>query len=54
MCSSDLLRLPEQRMQLEALGFDIFATTAEQYTAFAKSDMAKWAKQLKAAGIQPE
>ena len=49
-----ILRLPEQRMQLEALGFDIFATTAEQYTAFAKSDMAKWAKQLKAAGIQPE
>ena len=48
------LRAPERRMQLEGLGFEVLATTSEQYTAFVKTDMAKWARQLKAAGIQPE
>jgi tripartite-type tricarboxylate transporter receptor subunit TctC len=49
-----VLRAPEQRAHLESLGFDVLGTTPEQFTAFVKSDMAKWAKQLKTAGIQPE
>ena len=49
-----ILRVPGQRAHLEGLGFEVRATTPEQFTAFAKSDMAKWAQQLKAAGIQPE
>jgi tripartite-type tricarboxylate transporter receptor subunit TctC len=48
------LHVPERRMQLEGLGFEVLATTSEQFTAFVKTDMAKWARQLKAAGIQPE
>lgn len=48
------LRIPERQAQLESLGFDVLATTSEQFTAFVKSDMTKWARQLKAAGIQPE
>ena len=49
-----ILRTPEQRAHLEGLGFEVLATTPGQFTAFARSDMAKWAQQLKAAGIQPE
>ena len=49
-----IVRAPEQRAHLESIGFDVLGTTPEQYTAFAKSDLAKWAKELKAAGIQPQ
>ena len=49
-----ILRQPAMIAQLEGLGFDVLGTTPEQFTAFAKSDMAKWAKDLKAAGIKPQ
>ena len=49
-----ILRLPGIRNQIEALGFDIVANTPEEYTAYAKADMAMWAKALKEAGIMPE
>jgi len=49
-----ILGMPDTRGRLESLGFEVLGTTPEQFTAFAKADMAKWAKQLKAAGIQPE
>jgi hypothetical protein len=45
---------PEVRSQLESLGFDVVASTPEEYTAFEKRDMAKWAKALEDAGIKPE
>ena len=49
-----ILRVPEMRAQLETLGFDVLGTTPEEFTAFAKTDLAKWARDLKAAGIQPQ
>ncbi len=49
-----ILRAPEMRAQLESLGFDVLGTTPEEFTAFAKADLAKWAKDLKAAGIKPQ
>ena len=49
-----ILKTPETRALLENLGFEVLGTTPEQFTAFAKADMAKWAKELKAAGIQPQ
>ncbi|MES2562559.1 MAG: tripartite tricarboxylate transporter substrate binding protein [Pseudomonadota bacterium] len=49
-----IVRLPESRSHLEQLGFEVLGTTPEQFTAFARSDMAKWAKEMKAAGIQPQ
>jgi tripartite-type tricarboxylate transporter receptor subunit TctC len=49
-----ILRAPDTRAHLESLGFDVLGTTPEEFTAFAKADMAKWAKELKAAGIKPE
>ena len=49
-----ILRLPETRVQLETLGFDVIGSTPDEFTAFAKKDLAKWAKTLKEAGIKPE
>lgn len=49
-----ILHLPEVHSQLESLGFDVVASTPEEYAAFAKTDIAKWAKALKDAGIKPE
>ena len=49
-----ILRQPEIRANLEGLGFEVLGTTPAQFTAFALSDMAKWAKDLKAAGIKPQ
>jgi tripartite-type tricarboxylate transporter receptor subunit TctC len=49
-----VVRVPDMRSHLENLGFDVLGSTPEQFTAFAKADMAKWARELKAAGIQPQ
>jgi tripartite-type tricarboxylate transporter receptor subunit TctC len=49
-----LLRVPEIRSNLESQGFDVRGSTSAEFTAFAKADMAKWAHELKAAGIKPQ
>ncbi len=49
-----ILRLPELRANLEAQSFDIVASSPDEYDAFARHDMARWAKALKLAGIKPE
>jgi tripartite-type tricarboxylate transporter receptor subunit TctC len=49
-----ILRLPEVRAQLESLSFEVIGSTPEEYTRFAKADLARWAKTLKEAGIKPE
>jgi tripartite-type tricarboxylate transporter receptor subunit TctC len=49
-----ILRMPEIRAQLEGLSFDVIGSTPDEYTRFAKADLARWAKVLKAAGIKPE
>jgi len=48
------LRVPEARAHLESVGFEVLGTSPGEFTAFAKADMAKWAKELKAAGIRPQ
>ena len=49
-----ILRQPEMISHLESLGFDVLGTTPGQFTAFAQRDLAKWARDLKAAGIKPQ
>ena len=49
-----ILRLPEIRVQLESQSFDVIASSADEYESFTRSDMARWAKALKQAGIKPE
>ncbi len=49
-----ILRIPEIRVQLENQSFEVIASSPDEYTNFTKSDMARWAKALKQAGIKPE
>jgi len=41
-------------VHLESLGFDVLGTTPEEFAAFTRPDIAKWARELKAAGIKPQ
>ncbi len=46
------LQLPEARAALLAQGAESVPTTPEEFGAFLKSEIAKWGKVIKAAGIQ--
>ncbi|WP_326540939.1 Bug family tripartite tricarboxylate transporter substrate binding protein [Pseudorhodoferax sp.] len=48
------LKLPDVRTKLEGAGIEIQGGTQQEYAALIKSDLAKWAKVIKAAGIQPD
>ncbi len=49
-----ILNLPDVKERLAADSAEVVAGTQEQLAAFMKSELAKWAKVVKAAGIQPE
>ena len=48
------LKLPDFRVRLTDAGADPVGSTPEEYTAFVQSEIAKWAKVIKAAGIKGE
>ena len=48
------IKLPDVRAKLEAAGIEIQGGTPQEYAALIQSDLAKWSKVVKAAGIQPE
>jgi tripartite-type tricarboxylate transporter receptor subunit TctC len=48
-----ILRALEARSQLENLSFDVIGSSPEEYTAFAKMDLARWNKELRLLGIKP-
>jgi tripartite-type tricarboxylate transporter receptor subunit TctC len=48
------LKLPEVRAKLEAAGIEVKGGTSQEYAALIQSDLAKWGKVVKEAGIQPE
>ena len=48
------LKLPDVRSRLEAAGVDIQGGTPEAYAAVIHSDLAKWSKVIKDAGIRAE
>lgn len=50
----ETMRLPEARALLMAQGAEPAPSTPEAFAAFLKSEIAKWSKVIKAAGIQPE
>jgi len=45
---------PEIRKQMETIGYEVSGDGPAEYAAFIKSEIEKWAKVAKAAGIQPE
>ncbi|VTU22917.1 Argininosuccinate lyase [Variovorax sp. PBL-H6] len=48
------LKLPDVRSKLEAAGIEIQGGTPQEYAALIKSDLAKWGKVVKEAGISAE
>lgn len=52
--ASAILRSPEVGARMTSDGAIVVASTGEQFAAFIKSETAKWAKVVKAAGIVPE
>jgi tripartite-type tricarboxylate transporter receptor subunit TctC len=46
--------LPDVKSQLGALGFEVVDYGPEQFTAYVKSEMAKWSKVFADTGIKPE
>ncbi len=48
------LKLPDVRAKLEGAGIEPQGGTPEEYAALIKSDLVKWGKVIKEAGIQPE
>ena len=48
------LKMPDVRAKLEAAGIEVQGGTPQEYAALIKSDLAKWSKVVKAAGIPPE
>jgi tripartite-type tricarboxylate transporter receptor subunit TctC len=48
------LNLPDVRSKLEAAGIEIQGGTPQEYAALIKSDLAKWGKVIKEAGIPME
>ena len=49
-----ILALPDIKERLDTLGFEPIASTPEECTEFFKTEMAKWSKVIKAAGIRAE
>jgi len=48
------LKLPDVKAKLETAGIDIQGGTTQEYATLIKSDLAKWSKVIKEAGIVPE
>ena len=49
-----ILKLAEVVQRLEGLGFEIVASTPEQFGAYIKSEIKKWEKVVKASGAKPD
>jgi len=49
-----VLTLPEVRDRLSAQGIDPVGNTPEQFAAYIKSEIVKWAKIIKATGVTAE
>ena len=49
-----ILKLPDIKQRLDALGFEALLSTPEEYGAFTKSEIEKWAKVVKASGARAD
>ena len=49
-----IMALPDVRTKFQADGFEPVGSTPEEFDGFVRAEIAKWAKAIKAAKIQPE
>jgi tripartite-type tricarboxylate transporter receptor subunit TctC len=49
-----LLALPDVKERVAGLGFDIVASSPDQFSAQIRSEIEKWAKVIKAAGLKAD
>ena len=49
-----ILNMPDVRERFEGLGLDTVGNTSEEFAAFQKSEIAKWAKVVKGANIKAD
>ena len=52
--TANILAQPDIRERVTTLGFDIVASTPEQFTAQIKAEVAKWTRVVKDAGVKVE
>ena len=52
--ATKLLKLPEVRERLDATGFEPIGNTPEQFAAYIRSEIEKWAKVVKASGARAD
>jgi len=49
-----MMALPDMKEKVNALGFDVVASTREEFSAQVRAEVDKWGKVVKAAGIKAE
>jgi tripartite-type tricarboxylate transporter receptor subunit TctC len=49
-----IIKLPDVTLKLEGLGFEIVASTPEQFGAYIRSEIKKWEKVVRASGAKPD
>ena len=50
--SVKLLALPDVKQRLDATGFEPIGSTPEQFAAYIRSEIDKWTKVVRAAGMR--
>jgi tripartite-type tricarboxylate transporter receptor subunit TctC len=48
------LAMPDVRQRLEGVGFELVGSTPDEFAAYIRSEIAKWAKVVKASGVRLE
>jgi tripartite-type tricarboxylate transporter receptor subunit TctC len=52
--SIKLLKQPDVKERLDTAGFELIGNSPEQFATFIRSEIAKWAKVIKASGARAE
>jgi len=49
-----IARLPDVKERMEAQGAEVIGSTPDEFATFIRSELARWGKVIKAAGIKAE
>ena len=52
--SLKLLKQPDVKERLDSAGFEVIGNTPEQFAAFIRAEIDKWARVVKASGARAE